>query len=206
MLLLTTTLSFAQTFTATDIPDSVFSRMQGRSYPEGCTVPRSCLRYLRLSHWDFNGKEQVGEMVCNQEIADDLVAIFKKLYQAHYPIERMQLIDDFEANDEQSMRANNTSCFCYRQVAGHKTLSRHALGMAVDINPLYNPCVRTIQGRQSVQPSTAEKYADRKKSFPHKITKSTLPYRLFVSHGFQWGGAWRTVKDYQHFEKKALLE
>lgn len=194
--------ALAQTFTATRIPDSVFVRMRGRSFPEHCTVARGDLCYLRLSHWTSNTTERVGEMVCNKAIADDLLDIFRQLYEAHYIIESIRLIDDYEADDEQSMRANNTSCFCFRSVAGSNKLSRHSMGMAVDINPLYNPCVRlTAGGIRTVQPGTATPYADRRGHFPMKITKRDQACRLFTSHGFHWGGAWRSVKDYQHFEK-----
>lgn len=189
-------------FRSEPIPDAVFARMQGKSFPRHCTVPRSELRYLRVSHYDREGRVHTGEMVCNKAIAADLLDIFRELYAHRYPIERMQLVDDYDADDERSMRANNTSCFCFRAVAGSKTLSRHALGMAVDINPLYNPCVKTRRdGSRWVQPSTATAYADRLRQFPYKITRDDLCHRLFIAHGFRWGGAWRSSKDYQHFEK-----
>ena len=200
--LLASTLVPAQTFTSSEIPDSVFVRMKGLSYPEDCTVPLADLRYLHLSHWTSIDSERVGEMVCNKAIAQDLLDIFRQLYEAHYIVESIRLIDDFNADDEASMRANNTSCFCYRHVAGSKSLSRHALGMAVDVNPLYNPCVRKGQdGKQMVQPATAKAYTNRGRRFPYKIDSKDLCYRLFVAHNFRWGGAWRSLKDYQHFEK-----
>lgn len=192
----------AQGFSAQPIPDSVFHRMQGRSWPEGCTIRRADLRYLRLTHVDAESKEHVGEMVCNKAIANDLIEIFKELYRQKYPIQRIRLIDDYEAVDERSMRDNNSSCFCYRKVSGTTKLSKHAMGMAVDINTLYNPYVRTGKdGRRIVEPATATKYVDRRKTFPYKIVKGDLLYRLFVQHGFKWGGSWRTMKDWQHFEK-----
>jgi len=192
----------AQEFSAQPIPDSVFHRMQGRSWPEGCTIRRADLRYLRLTHVDAESKEHVGEMVCNKAIANDLIEIFKELYRQKYPIQRIRLIDDYEAVDERSMRDNNSSCFCYRKVSGTTKLSKHAMGMAVDINTLYNPYVRTGKdGRCIVEPATATKYVDRRKTFPYKIVKGDLLYRLFVQHGFKWGGSWRTMKDWQHFEK-----
>ena len=192
----------AQEFSVQPIPDSIFLRMQGRSWPEGCAVRRADLRYLRLSHFDAEKKEHVGEMVCNKVIANDLLEIFRELYRQKYPIQRIRLIDDYEAEDERSMRDNNTSCFCYRKVSGTTKLSKHATGMAVDVNTLYNPYVRTGKnGRRIVEPATAVKYVDRSKSFPYKIVKGDLLYRLFIRHGFKWGGSWRTVKDWQHFEK-----
>ena len=191
-----------EAFTASVIPDSVFVRMQGHSYPEGCTLPRTDLRYLRVLHYDLDGEVQMGEMVCNKAIADDLLTIFRALYDAGYPIGQMRLIDDYDADDNRSMAANNTSCFCYRRIAGSTRLSKHSLGMAVDINPLYNPWVRTVKGRIVVAPAEATPYADRKAIFPCKLTASDLCTHLFLQHGFHWGGFWKNSKDYQHFEKE----
>ncbi len=157
---------------------------------------------LQVKHIDGQGVAHTGTIVCNHTITDDLREIFAELYRQRYPIERIRPISDYGNDDEQSMRANNTSCYCYRKVAGSKTLSKHARGLAIDINPLYNPCVRRRKdGTLYIQPSTARRYADRRASFPYKITEHDLCYRLFRQHGFVWGGHWRTVKDYQHFEK-----
>lgn len=194
--------SNGQVFTSVEMPDSIWTKMQGCSYPQGCEVPRSDLRYLELSYVDFEGHEHLGQMVCNRHIADDLLYIFRRLYEARYPIASMRLIDDYGADDARSMAANNTSCFCYRRVAGSTALSKHSRGMAVDVNPLYNPCVYVRSGR--VLPPEGRAYAhgrDRRKDIPGKIDATDLCYRLFVSRGFRWGGAWRSLKDYQHFEK-----
>ncbi len=200
-------MTFAQTatdstFLATAIPDSVWTRMRGKTYHQNAYIQRSDLRYLRLHYVDFEGEERVGEMVCNRAIAADLLDIFRQLYEARYPIERIQLPDDFDADDERQMRANNTSCFCFRVIKGSTKLSAHAQGLAVDLNPLYNPCVKTRRdGTLFIQPSTAAPYVDRSRRFAHKIDRQDLAYRLFIQHGFSWGGAWRSSKDYQHFEK-----
>ena len=188
---------FQPVFTAGTIPPEVESRMRGVSYPEGAEIPLSDLRYLRLSYVDFNGKPQVGELVCNKTIADDLLSIFRSLYEARYPIRSIRLVDDFGGDDEVSMKNDNTSCFNYRRKTGMRALSKHALGLAVDVNPLENPYVRP----SGVKPAEAVPFADREKDFPHKIDKNDLCYRLFREHGFSWGGTWRSVKDYQHFEK-----
>ena len=184
-------------FTTEPIPSAVEARMRGFSYPEGAEIKLSDLRYLRLSYIDFDGAEQVGELVCNKAIAEDLVAIFRDLYKARYPIRSIRLIDDFGGDDEASMAADNTSCFNYRKKTGMRELSKHALGLAIDINPFENPYVRPSR----VRPAGASAFADRSKDFPHKIDKNDLCYRLFRSHGFSWGGSWRSVQDYQHFEK-----
>ena len=189
--------AFVPVFTAEPIPEAVEARMRGVSYPDDAEITLSDLRYLRLSYVDFDGREQVGELVCNKAIADDLVSIFRELYEARYPIRSIRLIDDFGGDDEASMAADNTSCFNYRKKTGMRELSKHALGMAVDINPFENPYVRPSH----VRPAGAAAFADRTQDFPHKIDKSDLCYRLFHARGFSWGGTWRSVQDYQHFEK-----
>ena len=191
----------ARCFRAEVIPDAVFARMRGKSYPPGCTIARSSLRYVRTLYIGFDGYTHIGELVCNKLIADDMVDIFRELYQQRYPIGMMRLIDDYGASDEKSMRANNTSCFCYRAVKGSAKLSKHAEGLAVDVNPLYNPCVRRSHGKTTIQPATASRYANRTEPFAHKITRGDLLYKVFTAHGFRWGAAWHSLKDYQHFER-----
>lgn len=160
------------------------------------------LRYLHILHYDFQGEPQEGELICNQAIARDLVEIFYELYCSEYQLERVHLIDEYEGDDTASMEDNNTSCFNYRTVEGSSSLSRHALGLAVDINPLYNPYVTYEKdGSETVAPASAASYADRDAAFPYKIDEDDLCYRLFKEHGFTWGGDWNSCKDYQHFQK-----
>lgn len=190
-------------FASMPISDAVFGRIYGNSYKKDCRVLRSSLRYLHLLHYTEDGRIKLGEMICHKDIADDLTDIFRKLFEAKYPIENMQLIDNYGADDIRSMEHNNTTCLNYRTVAGSKKLSNHSLGKAVDINPLYNPYVKRRQdGTYKVSPEKGRKYADRTKTFKYKIDRNDLAYRLFKQHGFRWGGDYRSLKDYQHFEKE----
>ena len=188
---------FVPVFDSSPIPPEIEARMRGVSYPEGAEIKLDDLRYLKLSYIDFDGSPQVGEMVCNKAIAGDLVDIFRALYEAQYPIRSIRLIDDFDGDDDASMRADNTSCFNYRKKVGVRELSKHALGLAVDVNPFENPYVHPSR----IRPAEAKAFADRTRDFPHKIDKNDLCYKLFRAHGFSWGGTWRSVQDYQHFEK-----
>lgn len=184
-------------FSADTIPDAVRQRMlDGAAEPLAELLPD--LRYLRLLHYDYNGRVRKGELVCNKAIAEDLLYIFKELYKARYPIASIRLADDFGGDDRRSMEANNSSCFNYRTATHSAKLSVHARGMAVDINPLQNPYVKG----EIVEPEAARPFADRSAEFEHKITEDDLCCRLFRSRGFQWGGGWNSVKDYQHFEKQ----
>ena len=184
------------------IPDTIFALMQGRSYKRDCTVARSSLRYILCLHRDDGGRSIVGEMVVNKSIAADVVEIFRRLYEAGYPIERMRLIDYWDADDERAMTANNSSSFNFRFISHTKKVSKHGMGMAIDINPLYNPYTKTLRGGKAiVEPSAGRPYLDRNRKFKYKITRGDLCYRLFRKYGFRWGGDWKTMKDYQHFEK-----
>lgn len=161
---------------------------------------------ITITYMDCDGKTQTGKMICNKAIEGDLREIFEELYRQRYPIEHIGLMSDYDNNDEKSMSVNNTSCYCYRTVAGTSVLSKHALGMAVDINPLYNPCVHLRTGK--VEPANGKKYAYGRAKLKKEgklkvrlIDKDDLCYRLFKEHGFTWGGDWPRKKDYQHFEK-----
>lgn len=189
-------------FTENAISEGVFRRIKGKSYRQNPHISLSELRYLKVLHYDREGKIRLGEMICNKAIASELIEIFRELFDNHYPIERMRLIDNYDADDEKSMRANNSSCFCYRTIANSTRISKHAQGLAVDINPLYNPYYRRYaNGRVVVQPANGAAYCNRDKKFPYKIDRNDLCYQLFIRHGFSWGGSWKSLKDYQHFEK-----
>ncbi len=187
-------------FFSTEIDDAVWTRIYGKSFKKDCTVPREELRYLHLLHKDIEGVTHEGEMICSRIIAEDLLEIFKGLYEGGYPIEKIKLIDEYDADDESSMADNNSSCFNYRTISFSRKLSNHALGLAVDINPLYNPYVKTVNGQENVEPANGKPYTDRNSDFPYKLTEGDLCYRLFTEHGFSWGGHWKNSKDYQHFE------
>ncbi|SFS42911.1 D-alanyl-D-alanine carboxypeptidase [Succinivibrio dextrinosolvens] len=192
-------------FTLSEIPDAVWEKMQGKTYQENPFIKREDLRYLRLLHVDYDRKVRLGEMVCNRAIAEDLREIFFILYKNKYPIAHIRLADEYNADDEIQMRENNTSCFVFRFITGSDYLSYHARGLAVDLNPRTNPyCKLQKDGTLFVQPMNSGVFCERDDNFVYKIDKQDLAYKLFISHGFTWGGEWRTLKDYCHFEKETM--
>jgi len=220
----TPSVAAVDSFCYEELTDEVKARITGISYPiteeeaDSLAVPAvnlvsdpatlqisyDDLRYLKILYYDFDGNVQEGELICNAFIAEDLKEIFYELYCNQYPIESIRLIDDYNGDDTASMEANNTSCFNYRVVDGTTSLSKHALGCAIDINPFYNPYVvfdKTGNGQDYISPKGSEIYADRSKDFAYKIDEQDLCYRLFKEHGFTWGGNWNSCKDYQHFQK-----
>jgi hypothetical protein len=186
-----------------EIPPSIAELMTGRSWKVDCPVPLSDLRYLSVSHWDYAGYIRIGHMVVHAKLADELVDIFKELFDHKFPIERMELVDLYDADDERSMAANNSSCFCFRaNTTTPGIYSNHSYGIAIDINPLVNPYVRKKD--DVVLPAGGRAYLDRTSDYPGGITDSpdNACYKAFTSRGYEWGGSWPDRQDYQHFSKK----
>jgi len=180
------------------------SFITGCSYPdtvEELAISYDDLRYLHIMHYDFEGNLAEGELICHNYIAQDLLEIFYELYLNEYQLERVTLIENYGGDDTLSMIDNNTSCFNYRVVDNTTNLSKHAYGLAIDINPFYNPYVTYPDGKIRISPPGSEPYADRDADFPYKINESDLCYKLFKERGFTWGGDWNSMKDYQHFQK-----
>ncbi|MBR5635296.1 MAG: M15 family metallopeptidase, partial [Pseudobutyrivibrio sp.] len=166
-----------------DENSEIFARIKGKSYKDNCTVPVSDLRYLHVLHIGFDGESHEGEIICNKYIADDLLEIFQSLYEAKYPIEKIRLVDEYDADDERSMADNNSSSFNFRFISHTTKISKHGYGLAMDINTLYNPYVKTVNGQLSIEPANAADYVDRAKDFPYKIDENDLAYKLFIEHG-----------------------
>ena len=129
-------------FSYSPIPDAIFELMKGKSFKTDCTIPREELSYLRIRYVDLQGKTQDGEMVVNRRIAETVLSIFQELYAAKYPIEKIRLVDHYDADDERSMTDNNSSSFNFRFISHTTKVSKHGIGAAIDINPLYNPYVK----------------------------------------------------------------
>ena len=197
-----------QYFQSYEISDALFQRIYGddKSYKTYCTVPREDLRYIKVLHYGFDGQIRVGELMVNYLLEEDMTSIFRELFENRYQIEKMYLVDNYHADDDLSCLDNNTSAFNYRMVTGGSTLSNHATGCAIDINPVNNPYVTFDgNGEPYVVDEKAVPYVDRANpdaGAMHMITHDDLCYRLFTERGYTWGGDWSNPVDYQHFEKK----
>jgi D-alanyl-D-alanine carboxypeptidase len=170
-------------------------RMTGVSWRPGCPVHLLDLRLLRLSHWRFDGRAVVGRLIVHEDVADELVGVFRTLYRERFPIRRMVPVDAYGASDFRSIEADNTSAFNCRYVQGTSRWSEHAYGRAIDMNPIENPYVSG--GRTSHRASV--KYVDRSRRRPGMAYEGGALVRAFDAIGWGWGGRWTSVKDYQHF-------
>jgi D-alanyl-D-alanine carboxypeptidase len=162
----------------------------------GCPIGLDDLRLVNVSYWDFAGKPQTGSLVVHGFWAPSMVSVFSKLFAAKFPIERMVPIEAYGGDDDKSVLDNNTSAFNCRTVAGTSRYSRHSYGLAIDINPVQNPYVRS---NGTVMDPNARKYIDRSRNEPGMIKRGDVVVTAFSDIGWKWGGQWNRTKDYQHF-------
>ncbi len=168
----------------------------GDTWRPGCPVPPQGLRRVDLDYIGPDGGTARGSLVVHKDYADDVIAIFAELRRLRYPIAKMQTVDHYPgADDELSMRDNNTSAFNCRPLGNGWSL--HAYGRAIDVNPLINPY---IDNTGDLQPKTARRYLDRASPDPAMLKAGSAAVRAFTDRGWRWGGAWRNPIDYQHFE------
>jgi D-alanyl-D-alanine carboxypeptidase len=170
----------------------------GKSWREGCPVGPDQLRLVKMSVLGFDGRVYRGELVVAAAVARDVVSTFAELYHDRYPIERMVTVEKYDADDDASMAANNTSAFNCRPITGGTAWSNHSYGRAIDVNPVQNPY---ISGSGTVYPPNGAPYVDRTRTDPGLIHADDATVRAFEARGWEWGGYWDTPIDYQHFEK-----
>ncbi|MCL1996860.1 MAG: M15 family metallopeptidase [Defluviitaleaceae bacterium] len=185
-------------FTAEPLPYHIIELITDSSFHPHTRFGHYHLAYLTLTHIDFQGNRRLGQMIVAAQIAEEVLEIFQEIYEAQWPIERIRLIDFYDATDYYSMHDNNSVGFNYRNIAGTNTLSRHGMGMAIDINPVQNP----YQRGQTIWPLIGADYLDRNNVRPGMITRGDAVYTAFISRGWIWGGNWTSPRDYHHFERR----
>jgi hypothetical protein len=169
------------------------------SWHHGCPVGPSQLRRVRLSYWGFDRHAHTGAVVVNVTVVGEVVRVFRRLYRAHFPIRRMRPIDAYQGKDERSLNHDNTAAFNCRYVVGPgpKRWSVHALGLAIDVNPVENPYLES--GR--VHPKAGRAYLDRSNVRRGMAVPGGVLVRAFAWQGWKWGGRWTASPDYQHFSE-----
>lgn len=178
----------------------LLQQIRTTTWHPGCPVAPGDLRQLTLSYRDFANSTRAGILLVHRDLADEVVRIFRNLYQRGFQIERMVPVEEYRGSDDASMAANNTSAFNCRDTTGKPgVFSNHSWGRAIDINPLTNPYVKGDR----VLPPAGRKYLDRSRAFPGSILKDGFVVQEFESKGWTWGGRWLDRQDYQHFEKPA---
>ncbi|GAA3443317.1 hypothetical protein Pve01_27960 [Planomonospora venezuelensis] len=161
-------------------------------------MPVRDLRLVTMTYWGFDGRPHLGELVVHEDVTGDVVTVFRRLYGWRWPIYRMELVDVYGGDDFDSIDAGNTSAFNCRPATGSSSWSQHAYGRAIDLNPRENPYVSSDG---SVAHRNARKFARRPVDAPGVINPGDRVVRAFERLGWEWGGYWSGIKDYQHFSK-----
>jgi hypothetical protein len=175
-------------------PQQVIARS---TWKPGCPVAATDLAWVRLAFWGFDDRRHTGELLVNRSVADDIVSVFRQLYAARFPIEEMRITRLEELDAPPTGDGNNTGSFACRPTRGASSYSQHAYGLAVDVNPFQNPYLND----DVVLPELASAYLDRSLRRPGMIHPGGPVVRAFDSIGWPWGGAWQSLKDYQHFSQ-----
>lgn len=162
------------------------------SYRAGCPVGPKELRTVRVSHWGFGGRAQVGSIVVARRVAPSVVAVFRRLWAARFPIRLLRPVSAYAGSDDASMAADNTSAFNCRFVVGTSRRSMHAYGEAIDVNPVENPYIRG----STVSPAAGRAYLDRRRYRQGMAVAGGVLVRAFAASGWKWGASFG---DYQHF-------
>lgn len=185
------------------LPAPLAAEMRGTTWKPGCPVPLSGLSLLRFNYWGFDGEVNRGPMVVNASVAPDVLWVFGRLFEAHFPLKRVGLTREFKESrletDPNSHRSVTASFNCRPVVTpagAGDTFSQHSFGLAVDVNPLQNPYVREDGW---VRNRFARPYVDRSRHEVGMIAEGDVVVESFAAIGWAWGGRWSGGKDYMHF-------
>jgi hypothetical protein len=180
------------------LSSSRIEKLKQGAWKKGCPIALSDIRSLHLLYLREDGSVQKGELIVAEKAAEDLKRVFARLYQQRFPIHKMQSVENYDGDDDRSMADNNTSVLNCRNVKGTSKWSEHSYGLAIDINPLWNPYVR----KNNVEPPEGKQFLDRTLTISGLIRSTDPIVGFFTDIGWKWGGTWTRSKDYQHFSAR----
>ena len=187
--------------------DSNLTREEGvRAAPEsGC--PEDILldqEMIDVKYFNFEGNECQGQVVVNKNVLADIQKVFELIHSIKFPLAKAVPIGDqkYMWNDDASCEDNNTSAFNYRVITGGTRLSSHALGYAIDFNPIQNPYSKYDGEGEEMLRIPKDSHYDI--NVPGTLHGEHEIVKLLKSLDWKWGGNWEKRNgpvDYQHFEK-----
>lgn len=163
---------------------------------------------LRLVNFTYIGFDHQlhsdGKVVVLDAVAEYVLKIFVELRKKGFVVAKAALMNVYDGDDNASMADNNTSAFNDRKTAGGSSVSLHALGLAIDLNPIQNPYLKRSGATVIVSPDAGVDYVNRLNDRPGKrprVGMAEAVVDVFADNGFLfWGGYWDDPIDYQHFD------
>jgi len=189
---------FVPVFTSEPLPQHIIDQITGVTFHESTPFDHDFLTYLTVTHANFEGDSVIGHLIVAAELGEEVLDIFREIYEYRFPIHSIRLIDYYNACDQLSMAANNSHAFNFRYIAGTTRISNHGWGRAIDINPIQNPYIRGY----TIWPYAGAVYLDRSYVRPGMIVPGDVVYTAFTSRGWTWGGHWTLPVDFHHFERR----
>jgi hypothetical protein len=170
----------------------------------GAKVGCERLRLVKFGYFGFDGKiHNDGEMVVMDAAATHVMRVFERLRKMRFPMSKARPMNDYDGDDDASTRDDNSSAFNDRNVAGGDSISVHAYGLAIDLNPVQNPYLTRSGGTLRIDPAAGADYVNRMSERPGM---AEAVVRVFADDGFLiWGGYWHEPIDYQHFQTSRKL-
>ena len=163
----------------------------------GCPVAASDLAWVRVAFWGFEGRRHTGELLVHRTVAADVVRVFGVLYRTRFPQEQLGIVRSWDPDAPSTGDGNGTGAFVCRPSTGATYFSQHAYGLAIDLNSFQNPYAKG----DVVLPELASSYLDRSRVRAGMVTAEGPVVRAFARIGWEWGGAWRSSRDYMHFSQ-----
>lgn len=151
-----------------------------------------------VRYYGPDGAVHQGQVVIHKALEDDVRQIFERIKRSRFPVESVLPIAHPLIQKKGpyglSSDTNNTSAYVWRPIVDSRQLSKHAFGLAVDINPRKNPY---IKGDLVLPPGASYDVSD-----PETLLPDSPVVKAFKEHGWEWGGDWTGEKvDYMHFQK-----
>lgn len=192
-----------------DLPENIRQQIiDAYNIPEASQNVLDSLSYLTVPYIDYNGAVKDGHMIVNKDLADEVLAIFQELYNIMYPIENMDIVEEYEVGLNESTEYaavddNDTYSFYYASNTAQLT------GNAIVINPQINPKVQN----GTAEHQNARLYVDRENTDNWSseakdayIDNESRVYEIFKKYGWTWGGENEDNPNYGYFEKTTTKE
>jgi hypothetical protein len=163
----------------------------------GTKAPDEIINQLELFdvlYYSTDSKLHKGQILTNKKLVVDLKTVFNEMYDEKFVVAHAIPIVKYDWDDNVSMQDNNSYSFCYR----NSSFSKHAIGMAIDINPYFNP----VCWKGNLENRISKPIGARHDTTVNGTFYSTHPIlKEFRRLGFRWGHNFTAKFDDHHFEK-----